>query len=174
MSILCYVMGLSPDQVKALRATPDLATEIVMATVGEGDVSQLGPLQKPLDLHKSWHMLHYLFTGHVDASDAPGNALLTGAPLGEDVGYGPARIHDESRTQEFGQFLATVDLARLQASVNFQEMTRIRVYAMPMGPGSDAEYENELRAEVAQYFPLLRNYVGEMAAKKCGLLIWVS
>jgi hypothetical protein len=53
-------------------------------------------------------------------------------------------------------------------------MTRLGVYAMPMGPRSVAEYESELRAEVAYYFPLLRDYVAKMSAKQYGLLIWVS
>jgi Domain of unknown function (DUF1877) len=59
----------------------------------------------PLELGKSWHMLHYLFTGHVDASAAPGNALLAGARLGEDLGFGPPRLHDERETRDFARFL---------------------------------------------------------------------
>jgi hypothetical protein len=53
-------------------------------------------------------------------------------------------------------------------------MARIGVYSMPMGRGSDFQYEEGLRAEVAHYFPLLRDYVDAMSEKKDGLLIWVS
>jgi hypothetical protein len=41
-------------------------------------------------------------------------------------------------------------------------MARIGVYSMPMGRGSDFQYEEGLRAEVAHYFPLLRDYVDAM------------
>ena len=58
--------------------------------------------------------------------------------------------------------------------MNLREMTRLRIYAMPMGPGSDAEYESELRTEVAHYVPLLRDYVARMLEKRYGLLTWVS
>jgi Domain of unknown function (DUF1877) len=219
MSMMCWVLGLSPAQIGALRATPSLTSDLTR--VAENDEARarreemtkrmspeqrsasearrqafeatpvarealtriaeararlagIGPFEPALDLAKSWHMLHYLFTGHVDDSNAPGNALLTGESIGDDVGYGPARLHDETATREFARFLETVDVARLQARVNLREMTRLRVYAMPMGPGSDAEYESELRAEVAHYVPLLRDYVARMSEKRYGLLTWVS
>ena len=31
MSMLCYVLGVSPDQVQALRAAPNLATEVAIS-----------------------------------------------------------------------------------------------------------------------------------------------
>jgi Domain of unknown function (DUF1877) len=146
----------------------------VRISEAQARLASIGPFEQALSLEKSWHILHYLFTGHIDASNAPGDALLTGEDLGEDVGYGPARLHDETKTREFGHFLATLDLAQLQARVNFQKMARLGVYSMPMGPRSDAQYESELRAEVAHHFPLLRGYVTDMSARKYGLLIWVS
>jgi uncharacterized protein DUF1877 len=219
MSMMCWVLGLSPAQIGALRATPSLASDLtrvaennearvqrdemikrmspeqrsaaearrrefeatpivrealVRIAEARARVAGIGPFESALDLEKSWHMLHYLFTGHVDDSNAPGNALLTGESIGGDVGYGPARLHDETATREFARFLETLDVARLQARVNLREMTRLRVYAMPMGPGSDAEYEGELRTEVAHYVPLLRDYVARMSEKRYGLLTWVS
>jgi len=205
MSMICSVLGLSPAQIRALRATPSLAGDLAsvsqstlldettkrmspeqkrafeMATKGararirEAQVrlASIGPFEQALSLEKSWHILHYLFTGHIDGSSAPGDALLTGEVLGGDVGYGPARLHNETRTREFGNFLETLDLAQLQARVNVREMARLGVYSVPGGPG-DAQYESELRAEVGHYFPLLRGYVAKMSARKYGLLIWVS
>jgi Domain of unknown function (DUF1877) len=119
-------------------------------------------------------MLHYLFTGHVGTSSAPGDLLLTGEDLGDDVGYGPARLHGPTETRDFSRFLEMQDLARLQARVNLREMDRQGVYAMPFGSGSDAENESELRNEVGRYFPLLRDYVRKMSEKGNGLLAWVS
>jgi len=48
------------------------------------------------------------------------------------------------------------------------------VYAMPMGRGTDAEFEAELRQDVGLFFPRLRDYVVTMAGKQNGLLIWLS
>jgi hypothetical protein len=79
----------------------------------------------------------------------------------------------EPKREVEAQYRALLDEARgrLQVRVNFAEMTRLGVYATPMGPGSVAEYESELRAEVAYYFPLLRDDVAKMSAKQYGLLI---
>jgi hypothetical protein len=219
MSMICWMLGLSPTQITALRTNPSLASDL--ARVAQDEQSQarlaaamsrmppekraeaeaqyrasieripgakeaearaaeaharlgkIGPFEQALDLEKSWHILHYLFTGHIDGSKAPGDALLAGEELGDDLGYGPARLHTEEETQGFARFLEPLDVARLHERVNYREMSRIGVYSMPMGPGSDAEHENELRAEVASYFPQLREYVVKMAAKKSGLLIWL-
>jgi hypothetical protein len=220
MSMMCRILGLSPAQIIALRATPSLASDLARVTAEDqlkgrlaeamnrmppeereaaqaryraaieqapgakeaqarnaaahARLDRLGSFQQALELEKSWHILHYLFTGHVDASNAPGDALLTGEDLGDDVGYGPARLHDETETRDFARFLDTLDVERLQARVNYREMSRIRVYSMQMGAGSDAEYESELHAEVAAYFPRLRDYVARTAEKQGGLLIWLS
>ncbi len=135
---------------------------------------QFGPLEDALGLEKSWHMLHYLFTGQAGLSEAPGSALLTGEEIGEDMGYGPARLHDETETLNFAQFLATVDAAQLQERVNYSEMSRSGVYGMPWGGGSDSEFEDMLRADAASFFPRLRDYAVKMADKQNGLLIWLS
>src|SRR5262249_44411431 len=75
-------------------------------------LAPLGPIEKALSLEKSWHMLHYLLTGHVGTGNAPGDLLLSGQGLGDDVGYGPARLHDERKASEFSRFLEAQDLAR--------------------------------------------------------------
>jgi len=152
-------------------AAKELAARRAQARV---EIDALGPFEPALDLEKSWHMLHYLFTGHVDAADAPGDTLMTGDDIGDDVGYGPCRLHEAAETAAFAAFLKTQDLARLQARINLREMTQLQVYGMPRGPDADAVYEGELRAEVAVYFPRLRDYVAAAADKHDGLLLWVS
>jgi hypothetical protein len=170
MSMICSVLGLSLAQVKALRTTPSLATSVAMASLGDdGDLSQLGPLQPELDLQKSWHILHYLLTGSIDDTSSPGGALLAGEELGEDIGYGPARLLDEAATAEFAGFLQGLDPDRLLARMNTGEMASAGVYAMP-----DEGDDEDLREEVGYYFPRLRDYVVQVAQKQGGLLTWLS
>jgi uncharacterized protein DUF1877 len=170
---------MSPERRKQFEANRAMLeavakkAEVQMAEARER-IAPLGPFEPSLSLEKSWHMLHYLFTGHVGTSSAPGDLLMTGEEMGDDVGYGPARLHGPAETRDFSRFLETQDLARLQARVNLQEMNRLRIYAIPFGPGSDAEYGNELRNEVGLYFPRLRDYAREMSDKGNGLLTWVS
>jgi hypothetical protein len=219
MSIIAYLLGVTPIQISALRANPSLAGDVARtaqyderrarheeslshlpperrkqaearqaeseadpvlqeyrARIGQARerIAPIGPFERAVCLEKSWHILHYLLTGHIGPSSAPGDLLLTGQDLGEDVGYGPARLHDPMETRSFSQFLETQDLSSLQRRVNFKEMTQLHLYSVPFGRGSESEFEAELRNEVGIYFPLLRDYVRGMSDRANGLLLWNS
>jgi Domain of unknown function (DUF1877) len=214
MSMICYVLGLSPAQIKALQTTPSLAGDVVQVKLDERSrmspaaytrwrrmieqspgkealeqvdaarpqVDRIGPFEELLNLKKTWHILHYLFTGHLDKSKAPGDALLSGQELGDDeMGYGPARLHDEQETAEFSRFLNALEVEQLQAQAKYPRWHASErppgvygVYPDPSGRGSDAEHKRALRAIVATYFPLLRDYTARMAEKQYGLLVWLS
>ena len=133
----------------------------------------LGPIEKALSLEKSWHMLHYLFTGHAGTGHAPGDLLLSGEELGEDVGYGPARLHDERKAGEFSRFLEGQDLVRLRARTDFDAMNRAGVLYGAGEPASEVAHKM-LHEEMALYFQLLRDYVQAMAGKGDGLMVWIS
>jgi hypothetical protein len=156
------------EQMQGLKEAEMQLSEARASLVG------IGPFDPALDLEKSWHILHYLFTGDVGPVGSPGDGLLAGEDLGEDVGYGPPRLLDMDGTRTFAQFLEALDLTQLLARMNYQEMLRVGVYSMPMGPGTEAEFESGLREEVGYYFPRLRDYVVSVAAKRGGLLLWIS
>jgi hypothetical protein len=168
------VKQMPPEQRKQFDANPALKEMLARGAQARERTAALGPVEQALSLEKSWHILHYLLTGHVGPAGAPGDLLLTGEDVGQDVGYGPARLHTPAETRAFSQFLETQDPARLMTRVNPASMRQLGVYAIPMGRGSDTEYEGELREEVGRYFPLLRDYVRDMSNKGNGLLIWVS
>jgi hypothetical protein len=165
-------------QVETNRATSEAsaAVNLLQARIAEAGerIAALGPIEHALSLEKSWHMLHFLLTGRVDPSGIPGDLLLTGEALGEDLGYGPARLHSNTTTREFSRFIETQDLAALQARVDLEDMSERVVYAMPEGAGPRGVYEDELRNEATRYFLLLRDYVCKMSEKGNGLLVWLS
>ena len=230
MSMICWLLGVSPAQIAAFARTPTLTgdaarvasddarkdrmapylaamtpeerrlydereradrnayPELEQAEIrlseARSRIAPFAPFEKALCLEKSWQMLHYLITGrgwealhamamgHVAA--VPGDELLTGVSLGDDVGYGPARLHDVKATAAFARFLETQDVATLQRRVNLATMSAEEIYGMPMGSGGDAAYEADLRAEVAHFFPLMRDYVAKMAQQQYGLLVWLN
>jgi Domain of unknown function (DUF1877) len=222
MSVMCSVLGVTPAQIRALRAKPALVSKLAhVARIDQfkahaddpnpsvadarAALAPLGPIEKSICLEKSWHMLHYLFTGHVgtwrpgelhvnvgepgevgergeevygpsrlyDEMHAPGNLLLTGEELGENVGYGPARLHDAQETSEFSRFLEGRDIARLRAHTDFAEMNRAGVMYGAEDPGDYALHQM-LHEEIAIYFRLLRDYVRAMADKGNGLAVWLD
>jgi len=182
MSMICSVLGVSPAQMAALRANPDLASYLAMhadeAPMGRaaapGLLTALGAVEAPLDLHKSWHLLHYLFAGDVGPTEAVESALMSGEELGEDLGYGPPRLHDAAATAAFAAFLKQLTSEKLEARLNLEEMQRAGVYAIPMGPRVTKRDEDDLREEIGAYFEPLRDYVLKMVAKNHGLLIWLT
>jgi hypothetical protein len=219
MSMIGWVLGVTPAQGNALRAKPALVRNLVWVVEGDRwktvfdelierapperraqleqshasfaqshagkemaarvakarpEITPLGAIEKSLNLEKSWHMLHYLMTGDVSPAGSPGDLLLTGEDVGEDLGYGPARLHSESATQAFRRFLDAQDATHLQEGIDLKDMSDAGVYGVPVGPGPAADYETELRNEIAIYFPRLRDYVRTMADRGNGLLVWVS
>lgn len=210
MSMICWLLRVSPKQILAMRANPDLAADLALFAQNEQQTAKLaelmsrmpperrkafentalfedptvagartrlesiGPFEQALDLEKSWHILHYLFTGEIGPSTPPADALLSGEELGRDMGYGSARLLSPAQVGDFARFLGQKEIADLRTRVNYGELMQARVYGLPMGQGSETQFEEELRAEVAGYFPLLRDYVSQSSGKGCGLLTWIS
>jgi uncharacterized protein DUF1877 len=216
MGMVCWVLGLTPAQMDALRAAPSLAPDLVEVVQSEQlrnrldehfkalppdqrqkldtqraqfeaspavkereakareKIIALEPLAPVLCLEKSWHILHYLLTGHIGPANAPGDLLLTGEGLGEDLGYGPVRFHAPPEARAFDVFLQTQDVSHLQARIDLRDMRLANVYALPFGKEPDDLHESELRNEVARFFPLLRDYVHKVSDLSDGLLVWIS
>jgi len=135
------------------------------------DLAALGPFEPLLELGKSWHILHYLMTGHNDAAPAPGNVLLTGAPLGQDVGYGPPRLHDPAQTREFGEFLAPLEAGRVVARMQFPRLVHDRLY--PLSGVPDAAEADGWREEIAGSFQRLKSYADRAAQRSNGIMTWL-
>jgi len=179
MSMMCSVLGITPAQIAAIRRTPALASYLAthadaahMGPDGAPGLSNaLGPIGPVFDLRKSWHILHYLFTGDVGPGAPPSDALIAGEELGEDLGYGPPRLHDADATRAFAAFLTPYNL---QPRLDLTEMRRAGVYAVPRGAHIGEREEAALREDVAVSFEDLRDYVDAVTGKRNGLLIWLS
>lgn len=133
-----------------------------------------GSLEESLNLDKSWHVLHYVFTGGVGGEPLPAGALLAGDEVGPDVGYGPARLLGEAAVRQFSDFLNAANLEHLRDRVDLVRMTQLGIYGIPFGPGPRVDYERELRDWVTSMFPPLKSYVAKMAQLGYGLLIWLE
>jgi hypothetical protein len=168
------IQRMTPEQRKQFEDTYSTEEAARRAAPARKRLAVLAPFEQAICLENSWHVLHYLFTGHIVPADSPGDLLMTGEDLGEDVGYGPARLHDEVATKEFGRFIGTQDVPRLQSRVDLKAMADLGVYGTPFGPDLDPRYETALRTNAEFYFLRLRDYVSAMVNKGNGLLVWLS
>jgi hypothetical protein len=117
-----------------------------------------------LELDKSWHVLHFLFTGQPSHGPMPAAALLSGGrEIGEDLGYGPARALSAAETKAFAQFLAGQTAAALAGRIDVATMERLGIYAA----------DDDSAEDVDHYFPQLQAYVDDAAKHGRGLVIWM-
>src|SRR5262245_43187400 len=73
---------------------------------GEPVESGGGPV---LDIHKSWHGLHWLLCQSAwDGPEPLKHAVLGGQEIGEDLGYGPARLVDGAKVRAVAEALAGI------------------------------------------------------------------
>jgi hypothetical protein len=153
-------------------------------------LASFGLLERPLNLGTSWHILHFVLSGRARPASRkpwhhfisrrslpvydPADSLMNGEKVGEDLGHGPARLQDSARTEAFARFLAEQNVDDLLERVHFRKMTWLGIHGLPFGPRESSDFAGEVRAEVAAYFPLLRDRVAWARAQRGGLLIWLS
>jgi len=125
-----------------------------------------------VDVDKSWHGLHYLFTGTAWEGDAPGCYLVRGGEqIGDvDVGYGPARAVRSTEVVRFAEFLSALDRDELLRRYDSRRMKALRIYPDVWDGDNDGEEFEYLR----EYHEVLRDFVAAAAERRSGLLVWFS
>jgi len=176
----------APPAVPGQVAAGDVAT--LLSSLGRGGLSGGGrggasaaPPRAPagpaasrppvVDLHKSWHMFHFVFTGLASGGTPPANLLMEGgAEIGEDLGYGPARLLDPATTAALAGFVAPLTVDELKRRLDGPRMAALSIY--PAFDATDAA--QEYGDDVEHYFPLLREHLGAAAAGREATLVWLS
>jgi hypothetical protein len=122
--------------------------------------------EEGLTLEKSWHCLHYLLTGTAWETDTVlGKAILGGAEIGPDMGYGPARYLEPNEVKNVAKALNTVSKEDLTSRFNLEAMKAANIYA--------CRDEGEL--SLAQdYFKQVCNYYDEAATRGDAMLLYLD
>lgn len=116
MSMICQYRPLTADEARRVRGDEDYLMSLTAPEVDEPVESGGGPV---LDIHKSWHGLHWLLCQ--DARDGPEplkHAVLGGEKIGEDLGYGPARLVDAATVRAVAAALAAISRDTLRQRFN--------------------------------------------------------
>ncbi|MEI2776370.1 MAG: DUF1877 family protein [Tetrasphaera sp.] len=65
-----------------------------------------------VDLDKAWHGIHWLLTGSAEPTgDVLSDAIFGGRQVGDDLGYGPARVLTVDRVAAVAAAMARIDPA---------------------------------------------------------------
>lgn len=162
MGMIMVVRLVDDTTLAAVRARPALMDSILHESEGGSDATEI-------DLDKTWHGIHFLLSGDVDGlTDDPLGFLLGGEPLGEDFGYGPARVFSPDEVVEIHEALAEVRPESLASRYDPEAMRREEIY-----PSIWDNPDDDALAYILDGFVRLQDGVREAASGGRGLIIAV-
>jgi hypothetical protein len=185
MPALLPTMPLPPEQRDALAALTPAQQHAVFRTIvdqlatsrGWDDMLTTGPalLRVPLatlgplvGIEKAWHGLHFLLAADAEPTATPlGQAILGGEPLGDDLGYGPARVHGPAQVAAVAAALASTSVAELRGRYDPAALRDARIYP---GTWDDPDDRDWLLAA----FDDVRRFYAEAAARGSAALIYLT
>lgn len=131
-------------------------------------MSKVTKIPQGLELEKSWHCLHFLFSGKVwETGKAPiEKAILGGTEIPDAegiMGYGPARYLDNGEVKKIAAALEHYPIDQRARNFDPSAAANAKIYS----PNHSAE-------ELVRYFDLLKSYYREAASKKHAMLIWIE
>ncbi len=143
-----------PDTTTVEKVTPDFNTDI-----------------EPCYLDKSWHGLHFLFTGSEWEGEPPQSFLLNwGNEIGEiDVGYGPARGLLSTQIREVHEFLETMDAMVLRERFNPSKMEELQIYPNCWTRDSEEEF-----AYLVEFLHPLKDFIRTIHERKMGAVVQLA
>jgi hypothetical protein len=161
--MICTLYALDTATENDLRSDPSKVEALVMES---GDVAP-GEI---FELEKSWHAMHFMLTDSVWEGDYPLSFICKGGEdLGEDLGYGPARL------------ITADDVAILKSKLDKRSANDVRkafsgsvfnaneIY--PHGWDYDDQTEKEMAEEYGQFFELMKDFVDNAASARHSILV---
>jgi hypothetical protein len=135
---------------------------------GGGEPSGIsGPNAVRGHLEKSWHGLHFIFTGTAEEAPPPLGYLLSGGEeVGEDLGYGSARAIRSTEVVAFRDSLHKISEAEFDRRFDLRALENNDIY-----PGIWDEDRDELLEEYQMYFEQLKTDLDKIVAAGHALLI---
>jgi hypothetical protein len=118
---------LSSAELRVVLDDPSAVDALLYGDLDDEDAEMPEP---ELDLGKSWHAIHYLLTGTAwDTGDGvAGAAIFGGDEIGDDGGYGPARVLNPDLVRTVAAALDAVDAQTLRARFDADAMAAAQIY----------------------------------------------
>jgi hypothetical protein len=174
MGMIAYFTALSPQRLEEFEDDPDEIETFLFPEDGEPP--------NTIDLDKLWHGVHYLLTGNAgamddeeDADDGDGagplaQAVLGGEPIGDDLGYGPARFLRPDEVAAVAAALTGIAPASLRERFDTDDMQAQQIYlADAFAEGGDEELGFLIDA-----FTVLQGFYRDAAGRGDAVLQWIA
>lgn len=164
MGMVACFAGIDLATILRLKANPSEVEEFIYPDDGDSEPENY------IDLDKAWHCIHFMLTGSVDDNSGPlGSAVLGGVEIGDDCGYGPARIIEPKQVDIIATALASIDENNFKSRYAPDAMQAADVYLADMcvRDGNDAlEY-------IVQNYHNLTAFYRDAARRGDGAILWL-
>lgn len=151
-----------------LRLTPVKITEV--DPDAPETLNYVPDHNKEVDLEKSWHGLHFLFTGTSDEGSEPACFLIKG---GEDVDdEGLARALNPDQVKRFATYLSSLTADQLRGRFDAKRMMELEIYPEIWDRPVRGD-ENALEWLIA-YSAELRSFVQRVAADGDAIIVHLA
>ena len=166
MSLIGHVYLLAEERLQALLTEPGQVEQVIDGAYNE-------PGKGFVDLDKAWQCLHYLMTGSARDGEAPLNFLLKGGtPVGDDLGFGPARVFRPLEVAAIADALANVTQPMLLARFDLKKLEKLEIY-----PGRWAEVNLRSDYDLGYYFgPFeeLKRVSVRAKQERLAMMVWIA
>jgi len=160
----CFA-AVSPETLRELKDSPEDIEEYLYPNDGEDEPPNY------IDVDKAWHGIHFMLTGSADGGEEPLSlAVLGGEEVGEDMGYGPARLLTPQQVQAVSVALTTLGEDGFRSRFAPQKMETAGVYpdVIWVRDGQEAlDY-------VLENYQQLVAFYADAAARGDGAVLWLS
>lgn len=165
MGMVAYFTALSPQQLEELEDDPDDIEAFLFPADGDEEPPNT------VDVDKIWHGIHYLLTGSAgEGTDPLAQAILGGKPVGEDLGYGPARVLRPDKVAAVATALAAVTPDDLRERFDPEDMEAQQIYLAE----AFADNSEEEIGYLLDGFATLQAFYRDAAARGDAVIQWIA
>lgn len=156
------------EMMKLMKQAVQLQKEGLGKMSADGKEEAGKSANEELDLHKSWHCLHFMLTGKVEEKGGTplGDAVLGGTEIGgeeADTGYGPPRALTLAQVRAVANALADFPIDQKAQEFDAAAAEKAGVYV--------AQHDPE---ELKEYFGQLRSFYDDAARKGNAVILWIE
>lgn len=122
-----------------------------------------------VDIDKAWHGIHYLLSGSADVGAEPMSwAVLGGEEIGDEIGYGPARVMAPEQVHSVAAWLPEDSVFKSRFDPQAMEKAKIYPEQIWVRDGADAlDYLVENYRELVAFYK-------RAAERGDGAILWFS
>ncbi len=164
MGMVGYFTSINREALENLQSDPDQMENFLFPNDGDDEP------ENTIDVDKAWHGIHFILSEIAkNGRNELESAVLGGAPLGEDLGYGPPRVLNPSEVKQIAAALSSISSEQFESTFDPAAMEAAEIY-----PQIWERDGKEALEYLTDYFPTLVTFYAEAASRGDGVVLWLA